>query len=69
MLGFLAKISQTISGLGQNVIDVDHRRLANARPARSATPELTFEARDARYGAAVVAAIMAAGLDPVILPP
>ena len=69
MLGFLAGISQTISDLGQNVIEVDHRRLSNALPARSATPELTFEACDARRGEAVVGAIVAAGFDPVILPP
>jgi threonine dehydratase len=67
--GFLARISQAISDLGANVLEVDHRRLSIALPARSATLELTFEARDARHGEAVVAAIMAAGFDPVILPP
>ena len=67
--GFLARISQTISDLGANVLEVDHRRLSIALPVRSATLELTFEARDATHSEAVVAAIMAAGFDPVILPP
>lgn len=67
--GFLARISQTIGDLGANVLEVDHRRLSVALPARSATLELTFEARDARHSEAVVAALMAAGFDPVILPP
>ncbi|MGH8135661.1 MAG: pyridoxal-phosphate dependent enzyme, partial [Steroidobacteraceae bacterium] len=67
--GFLAKISQAIGEMGANVLEVDHRRLSVALPARSATLELTFEARDARHGEAVIAAIKAVGFDPVILPP
>ena len=67
--GFLARISQVISDLGANVLGVDHRRLSVELPARSATLELTFEARDARHGEEVVAAIRAAGFEPEILPP
>ena len=67
--GFLAKISQAIAESGANVLEVDHRRLSVALPARSATLELTFEARDARHSEAVIAAIRAHGFDPVILPP
>ena len=67
--GFLARISQEISDLGANVLQVDHRRLSISLPARSATLELTIEARDAQHGEAVIAAIKAAGFDPVILPP
>jgi threonine dehydratase len=67
--GFLARISQTIGDLGANVLEVDHRRLSVALPARSATLELTFEARDAEHSEAVVAAVAEAGFDPVILPP
>jgi threonine dehydratase len=67
--GFLARISQTIGDLGANVLEVDHRRLSVSLPARSATLELTFEARDAEHSEAVVAAVAAAGFDPVILPP
>lgn len=67
--GFLAKISQAIGDHGANVLGVDHRRLSVELPARSATLELTFEARDARHGEEVVAAIRAAGFEPEILPP
>ena len=67
--GFLARISQAIADLGANVLQVDHRRLSVALPARSATLELTFEARDAQHGEEVVTALEAAGFDPEILPP
>ncbi len=67
--GFLARISQVIGDLGANVLEVDHRRLSVALPVRSATLELTFEARDARHGEDVIAAVKAAGFDPIILPP
>ena len=67
--GFLARISQAIADLGANVLEVDHRRLSVALPARSATLELTFEARDARHGEEVVEALRAGGFDPEILPP
>lgn len=67
--GFLARISQTISDLGANVLEVDHRRLSVTLPARSATLELTIEARDAQHAEDVIAAIRTAGFDPAILPP
>jgi len=67
--GFLARISQAIADLGANVLQVDHRRLSVALPARSATLELTFEARDAQHGEEVVAALTDAGFEPEILPP
>jgi threonine dehydratase len=67
--GYLARISQTISDLGANVLEVDHRRLSVTLPARSATLELTIESRNARHAEEVIAAITAAGFDPVILPP
>jgi len=67
--GVLARISQAIGDLGANVLEVQHHRLSPALPARSATLELTFEARDARHGAAVIAAIRDAGFEPAILPP
>jgi threonine dehydratase len=67
--GYLARISQTIADLGANVLEVDHRRLSVALPARSATLELTFEARDARHGEEVVETLKAGGFDPEILPP
>jgi threonine dehydratase len=67
--GYLARISQTVSDLGANVLQVDHRRLSVSLPARSATLELTFEARNAGHGEQVVAALRQAGFKPEILPP
>jgi threonine dehydratase len=67
--GFLARISQAIADLGANVLEVDHRRLSVALPARSATLELTFEARDAKHGEEVVSALRKDGFEPEILPP
>jgi threonine dehydratase len=67
--GYLARISQIVADLGANVLQVDHRRLSVSLPARSATLELTFEARSAAHAQQVVAALRGAGLDPEILPP
>jgi len=67
--GYLARISQIVADLGANVLQVDHRRLSVSLPARSATLELTFEARSAAHAEEVVAALRRAGLDPEILPP
>ncbi|MBM4219293.1 MAG: threonine ammonia-lyase [Gammaproteobacteria bacterium] len=67
--GYLARISQVVADLGANVLQVDHRRLSVSLPARSATLELTFEARSAAHAAEVVAALRQTGLDPEILPP
>jgi threonine dehydratase len=67
--GYLARISQIVADLGANVLQVDHRRLSVSLPARSATLELTFEARSAGHAEEVVAALRKAGLDPEILPP
>jgi threonine dehydratase len=67
--GYLARISQIVADLGANVLQVDHRRLSVSLPARSATLELTFEARSAAHAEEVVAALRQAGLDPEILPP
>ncbi len=67
--GYLARISQVVADLGANVLQVDHRRLSVSLPARSATLELTFEARSAAHAGQVVAALRQTGLDPEILPP
>jgi threonine dehydratase len=67
--GYLARISQIVADMGANVLQVDHRRLSVSLPARSATLELTFEARSAGHAGEVVAALRKAGLDPEILPP
>jgi threonine dehydratase len=67
--GYLARISKIVADMGANVLQVDHRRLSVSLPARSATLELTFEARSAAHAEEVVAALRQAGLDPEILPP
>src|SRR5262249_2852285 len=67
--GVLARISQTIGEHGGNILDVLHRRLSLSVPAKSATLELTFEARDAPHAQAIIAAIRAAGFEPSVAPP
>ncbi len=67
--GYLTRISQVISDLGANVLEVDHRRLSVSLPARSATLELTYEARNSRHGQEVVAALRQAGFELEVLSP
>ena len=67
--GVLARVSQIIGEQGGNIIDVLHRRLSLNLSAKSATLELTFEARDAPHAQAIVAAIRETGFDPSVLPP
>src|SRR6185437_2524259 len=58
--GVLARVSQIVGEQGGNIIDVLHRRLSLNLSAKSATLELSFEARDAPHAQAIVAAIRAA---------
>jgi threonine dehydratase len=66
--GALARVTAVVGEHGGNILDVFHRRLSTNVPAKSATLELSFEARDARHAHGVVAAIRAAGFDPSVLP-
>jgi threonine dehydratase len=66
--GALAKVTQAVGDQGGNILDVFHRRLSSNVPAKSATLELSFEARDALHAQGIVAAICAAGFEPTILP-
>ena len=66
--GVLARVTQVVGEQGGNILDVFHRRLSTNLPAKSATLELSFEARDARHAQDVVAAIRAAGFEPSVLP-
>ncbi len=66
--GALAKVTQAVGDHGGNILDVFHRRLSSNVPAKSATLELSFEARDAQHAQGIVAAIRAAGFDPTVLP-
>jgi threonine dehydratase len=67
--GVLARVTQVVGENGGNILDVFHRRLSTNVPAKSATLELSFEARDAGHAQQVVAALRAAGFDPTVLPP
>jgi len=61
--GALARVTQIVGELGGNILDVFHRRLLLTVPAKSATLELSFEARDAPHARAIVAAIRVAGFE------
>jgi threonine dehydratase len=67
--GVLSRVTQVVGDNGGNILDVFHRRLSTNVPAKSATLELSFEARDARHAQGIVAAIRAAGFEPSVLPP
>jgi threonine dehydratase len=66
--GTLAQITHVVGDEGGNILDVFHRRLSMDVPAKSATLELSFEARDTRHAQQVIAALRDAGFEPVVLP-
>ena len=66
--GALSRVTHVIGEQGGNILDVFHRRLSMNVPAKSATLELTFESRDAGHAETIVAAVRAAGFDPVVQP-
>ncbi len=66
--GALARVTQAVGDHGGNILDVFHRRLSTNVPAKSATLELSFEARDARHAHDIVAAVRDAGFEPSVLP-
>lgn len=67
--GVLSRVTQVIGANGGNILDVFHRRLSANLPAKAASLELTFEARDARHAEAILNAVRAAGFEPAIMPP
>ena len=66
--GALARVTQVVGDHGGNILDVFHRRLSSNVPAKSATLELSFEARDPQHAQGIIAAIRAAGYEPTVLP-
>ncbi|HEY3731345.1 MAG TPA: threonine ammonia-lyase [Steroidobacteraceae bacterium] len=66
--GALARLTQAVGDRGGNILDVFHRRLSTNVPAKSATLELSFEARDAQHAASIVEAIREAGFESTVLP-
>jgi len=67
--GALSRVSHVIGDQGGNILDVFHRRLSTNIPAKSATLELSFEARDAQHAESIVTAIRQAGFEPGVLAP
>jgi threonine dehydratase len=66
--GALARVTHVIGAQGGNILDVFHRRLSTNVPAKSATLELSFEGRDADHARSIIAAVLAAGFEPAVLP-
>jgi threonine dehydratase len=67
--GALSRVTHVIGEHGGNILDVFHRRLSSNLPAKSASLELSFESRDSGHAEAIIAAVRAAGFEPVVLPP
>jgi threonine dehydratase len=66
--GSLSHITHVVGEEGGNILDVFHRRMSTGVPAKSATLELSFEARDPAHAQRVTAAIRAAGYEALVLP-
>jgi threonine dehydratase len=67
--GVLARVAQVIGDQGGNILDVFHRRLSTNAPAKSATLELSFEARDSTHAQQIVATIEKTGFHSTAVPP
>lgn len=59
--GVLGEISTLIGGAGGNILEVSHRRTVLEIPAKGASLDITFEARDGAHAEAIVAALRARG--------
>jgi threonine dehydratase len=66
--GSLSHITRVIGEEGGNILEVFHRRLTTGVPAKSASLELSFEARDPAHAQRVIAAIRTAGYEVSLLP-
>jgi threonine dehydratase len=62
--GLLANVSAVIGGLGANIVEVAHNRLALDVPAKGAEFDIMIETRDARHTREVVQALKDAGYPP-----
>jgi threonine dehydratase len=62
--GLLATVSAVIGGLGANIIEVAHNRLALDVPAKGAEFDIMIETRDARHTDEVVEALRERGYPP-----
>jgi threonine dehydratase len=66
--GGLARLTAILAEQGANVLEVFHHRLALNMPAKTASLDLMFEARDRKHAEAVVEAVRAAGFKPTLFP-
>jgi len=62
--GLLAAVSNVIGGMGANIIEVAHNRLALDVPAKGAEFDVMIETRDAAHTQEVIEALRAAGYPP-----
>jgi threonine dehydratase len=62
--GLLATVSAVIGGLGSNIIEVAHNRLALDVPAKGAEFDIMIETRDAQHTQEVMDALRAKGYPP-----
>ena len=65
--GTLGLIARKLGELGANILEVDHHRLFLDVPAKGAKLDVTIETRDAAHAEKVLAALAAAGFQPVRL--
>ena len=62
--GLLANVSNLIAGMGANIVEVNHNRLALDVPAKGAEFDIMIETRDAAHTQEVVEALREAGYPP-----
>jgi threonine dehydratase len=62
--GLLANVSALIGGLGANIIEVAHNRLALDVPAKGAEFDIMIETRDAQHTQEIIDALREAGYPP-----
>uniref|UniRef100_I2Q3M6 Threonine dehydratase, medium form n=1 Tax=Desulfovibrio sp. U5L TaxID=596152 RepID=I2Q3M6_9BACT len=65
--GGLARVTGVLRDLGANIMEIQHHRMLLALPAKEASIEISFEARDREHGQSVVDALRAAGFTPVVV--
>ena len=65
--GALAQVTAVLRDSGANIMEIQHHRTLLALPAKEASLEIAFEARDREHGRSVVAALTAAGFRPEVL--
>jgi threonine dehydratase len=65
--GALAQVTAVLRDSGANIMEIQHHRTLLALPAKEASLEIVFEARDREHGRSVVAALTAAGFRPEVV--